>query len=218
MKNNMTSMKTPYRLKHIPTGLYYTPKSSGAGSNLSIKGKIYGNDYMYNQLTDKHPEWEGSKYYNVNHYYDVELFGVTYAKSKKNSNDSKKVEVGLQIINGDIPVELKWNNSSISPEYKCIHLSFWSHPEDWEKEYVVPEIGDKREVIKQYLLDCTEIVANKEGWDKVAVASPQPGKNSWTHKELYDSIKNDTTLEGTNDNYIDDFIDFLKYKNSLNNK
>jgi hypothetical protein len=32
-------MITPYRLKHIPTGLYYQPTSNL--SNLSFKGKIY---------------------------------------------------------------------------------------------------------------------------------------------------------------------------------
>lgn len=30
----------PYRLKHLPTGLYYQPYRHG-GSNLSKKGKIY---------------------------------------------------------------------------------------------------------------------------------------------------------------------------------
>lgn len=30
----------PYRLKHVPTGLYYQPHRSG-GSHLSKKGKIY---------------------------------------------------------------------------------------------------------------------------------------------------------------------------------
>jgi hypothetical protein len=29
----------PYRIKHIPTGLYYKP--SKGGSNLSTKGKVY---------------------------------------------------------------------------------------------------------------------------------------------------------------------------------
>lgn len=30
----------PYKLKHVPTGLYYQPKKSG-GSNFSKRGKIY---------------------------------------------------------------------------------------------------------------------------------------------------------------------------------
>lgn len=35
-------MIKPYRLKHIPTGVYYQPHKHG-GSNVSTKGKVYLN-------------------------------------------------------------------------------------------------------------------------------------------------------------------------------
>lgn len=40
-KESNKSIITPYRLKHLPTGLYYQPHNRG--SNLSKKGKIYQN-------------------------------------------------------------------------------------------------------------------------------------------------------------------------------
>lgn len=41
-KESNKSIITPYRLKHLPTGLYYQPNKY-RGSNLSKKGKIYQN-------------------------------------------------------------------------------------------------------------------------------------------------------------------------------
>lgn len=71
----------PYRIKHIPTGLYYQP--SKGGSNLSTKGKVYltgssglrkedtrlvchvakGSSIIkrYGELLDKYKRWENYK-------------------------------------------------------------------------------------------------------------------------------------------------------------
>lgn len=57
-----------YRIKHIPTGLYYQP--ARGGSNLSEKGKVYltnANGLSYNKVSDH--IWidlkKGSKVYHL---------------------------------------------------------------------------------------------------------------------------------------------------------
>lgn len=45
-----------------------------------------------------------------------------------------------------------------------------------------------------------------EGENAIALMAPQPGKNSWTWKELRESVINDTPLDGTNTNPIDDVL------------
>lgn len=57
-----------YRIKHIPTGLYYQPTKGG--SNLSVKGKVYLTNvtrFSYNKVSDD--IWidlkKGSKVYRL---------------------------------------------------------------------------------------------------------------------------------------------------------
>lgn len=45
------------------------------------------------------------------------------------------------------------------------------------------------------------------GENAIYVASPQPGKNTWTWKEVYESIITDTCLENTNYNIIDGILE-----------
>jgi hypothetical protein len=122
-----------YKLKHKPTGLYYKP-TKGTGSNLSTKGKIYDNNYMWNQLTNKHPEWEGKKWYNVNHYYSLEIFAWKYPNKKLQSDPV--AEIFWKVHNGEMPeVEVKWDHSEMLKDGQImIDMCIWSHPEDWEKE------------------------------------------------------------------------------------
>lgn len=48
----------------------------------------------------------------------------------------------------------------------------------------------------------------KYGEDAIYVASPQRGKNTWTWKEAYESVINDTCLENTKHNIIDSILEF----------
>lgn len=53
----------------------------------------------------------------------------------------------------------------------------------------------------------------KYGENAIFVASPQPGKNTWTWKEAYESVMNDTYLENTKHNIIDSIIElYSNYK------
>ena len=47
--------------------------------------------------------------------------------------------------------------------------------------------------------------------DDIYVASPMPGKNSWTYLEAIESIIKDEPMENTSDNPIDDIILYEKY-------
>lgn len=124
-----------YKLKHKTTGLYYKP-SAGTGSNLSTRGKIYDNNYMYNQLTNTHPEWKDSEYYNVNHYYSITIYGTRWKEGKPKKEDNT-LDIGWKIHTGEIPVEIKIDKSREFGEGgRVVDLVIWSHPEDWEKEYV----------------------------------------------------------------------------------
>lgn len=51
-----------------------------------------------------------------------------------------------------------------------------------------------------------------EGENAIALMAPQPGKNSWTWKELRESVINDIPLDGTNTNPIDDVLEMEKWK------
>lgn len=55
----------------------------------------------------------------------------------------------------------------------------------------------------------------KDGEDGVFTHSAQPGKNSWTNKEVLDAITEDRPLENTNDNIIDMYIAYLKFKKEM---
>lgn len=45
------------------------------------------------------------------------------------------------------------------------------------------------------------------GENAIYVAAPQLGKNTWTWKEVYESIMTDTCLENTNYNIIDSILE-----------
>lgn len=131
----------PFRIKHIPTGLYYRPLK-GTGCNLYHKGKIYENDYMWNQLTAQHPEWTEKEYHSCAYNLQHNIFASRGGKSwdgtpvRTSKEELARVAIGLKIINGDIPVELCSNTSTIDENYTCIDISIWNNPNDWEKEYV----------------------------------------------------------------------------------
>lgn len=56
------------------------------------------------------------------------------------------------------------------------------------------------------------------GEDAIYVAAPQPGKNTWTWKEAYESVMNDTCLENTKHNIIDSILEFYSYFEHINIK
>ena len=71
----------------------------------------------------------------------------------------------------------------------------------------------KREQAKEIAL--TEIKKGmlEYGEDAIFVSAPQPGKNTWTWKEAYESVMNDTCLENTKHNIIDSIIElYSNYK------
>lgn len=117
MENN----HIPYRLKHKPTGLYYKPLDGG-NSNLSNRGKIYFNDYTYNQLMKEHNIWQG--------FGEIFIF-VTKSNHKKGTD--YLFEIGKKIHEGEYP-ELKIKSDQ-SDNY-CIWLYIENNPEHWEKEYL----------------------------------------------------------------------------------
>lgn len=68
------------------------------------------------------------------------------------------------------------------------------------------------EAQKELLLFIDEHIAN-EGENAIAFMAPQPGKNSWTWKEVRESIINDAPLEGIKKgNFIDDMLAMYKWK------
>lgn len=50
-----------------------------------------------------------------------------------------------------------------------------------------------------------------EGENVIALMTPQPGKNSWTWKELRESVINDMPLDDTNTNPVDDVLAMEKW-------
>ena len=84
-----------YKLKHIPTGLFYTP-SRGSG-NLSVKGKIYINkkpslDWC---KTIRIQRWSSnSKLFKIlSNYFDLSEDGYSDKYFKTNPNDWEIIEV-----------------------------------------------------------------------------------------------------------------------------
>lgn len=51
----------------------------------------------------------------------------------------------------------------------------------------------------------------KYGEDHIIMRAPQRGKNSWTAKEIKESIIKDTVPEGCDCNMIDDILRYQKY-------
>ena len=69
----------------------------------------------------------------------------------------------------------------------------------------------RKEAQKEVLRMIDEYI-KKEGENMVALMAPQPGKNSWTWKELRESVINDIPLEGEKYNLIDDVLSMDKWK------
>lgn len=111
----------PYRLKHKPTGLYFKPLDGGS-SNLSKRGKIYYNDYAYNQLMKTDNHFQGFGY--------LEIFA--YKSAHKKETDYL-FELGQRIHNGEFP-ELKLGYDHTDKH--CVHMSIINNPDHWEKEYL----------------------------------------------------------------------------------
>lgn len=57
-----------------------------------------------------------------------------------------------------------------------------------------------------------DMVRQRKNWDDVCLAMPKKGKNSWTFREVYDSVKEDKCLEGTDFNEIDSVIHYYEWK------
>lgn len=69
-----------------------------------------------------------------------------------------------------------------------------------------------REQAKQIALHSIQEEIKKHGEDAIFLASPMPGKNSWTNKEALDAIINDVPLEGLDENPIDGVLELDKWK------
>ena len=111
----------PFRIKHKPTGLYFKPLDGGT-SNLSKRGKIYYNDYAYNQLKKTDNYTQGFGY--------IELF---VWKSKHKKETDYLFEIGHQIHNGEIP-GLTLQYDKVDKDH--VYLRIVNNPDDWEKEYL----------------------------------------------------------------------------------
>lgn len=71
----------------------------------------------------------------------------------------------------------------------------------------------RKEIQQELLVSIkNEMVRNRKNWDDVAVISPKKGKNSWTYREVYDSVENDKCLEDTDMNQIDSMIRYYEWK------
>ena len=55
-------------------------------------------------------------------------------------------------------------------------------------------------------------------WGDIAVLSPKKGKNSWTYREMYNAIKEDKPLEGSELNEIDSMMRYYEWKEKKKNK
>lgn len=64
----------------------------------------------------------------------------------------------------------------------------------------------RKEAQKEALIMIDEHIAT-EGENAIALMVPQPGKNSWTWKEVRESTINDTPLEGLIDPLFEGIID-----------
>lgn len=111
----------PYRLKHIPTGLYYKPLEGGS-SNLSKRGKIYYNDYVYNQLMKEDNIWQG--------FGELRIFA---SKGLRKKETDYLFDIGQKIHNGEYPeLKIHFDNS----DKYCVWLGLVNNPAHWKKEYL----------------------------------------------------------------------------------
>lgn len=114
-----------FKIKHKPTGLYYKPLK-GNGCNLSTRGKIYDNNYMWNQLMNDTPYC-----YNV-----LAIFNIKRPGDRKSKDDIVN-DIGWAIHLGTIPCKKKWDSSHIFDDGGiCIDMEIITNPEDWEKEFI----------------------------------------------------------------------------------
>lgn len=74
-----------------------------------------------------------------------------------------------------------------------------------------------REEAKNIAINWAQMQIDKFGPDHVFMSAPQPVKNTWTNQEVMDSIINDTPLEGSNDNLIDQIIALDKWEQEHKN-
>ncbi len=68
-----------------------------------------------------------------------------------------------------------------------------------------------REEAKQKALSCIEEGIKKYGENAPFMSCPKPGKNTWTFKEAKEAVEQDKSLEGINDNLIDDILKLDEY-------
>ena len=68
-----------------------------------------------------------------------------------------------------------------------------------------------REEARQMALELIDSEIAKHGGDKVFIACPKPGKNSWTLDEVREAVVNDTRTEGGID-FVQDVLDYCEYK------
>lgn len=68
-----------------------------------------------------------------------------------------------------------------------------------------------REEAKKKALDCINKGIEEYGEDAPFMSCPMPGKNTWTFKEAKEAVENDISLEGINDNLIDDILKLDEY-------
>ncbi len=94
----------PYKLKHIPTGLYFQPHKHG-GSHLSKAGKIYQNNTHGLSSAIKHSIYLKNPDYSftVLCQYDSHVYKLT--KNILNWSDPKKANYGVPF--GQIRAETK---------------------------------------------------------------------------------------------------------------
>lgn len=98
----------PYKLKHIPTGLYYQPYKY-RGSNLSFKGKIYQTATHGLSSAFRHKE----KYGDSNFIVQCELDSRIYKETKNIlawKETSRKVMTAITLLDDWEKEELILNN------------------------------------------------------------------------------------------------------------
>lgn len=57
-----------------------------------------------------------------------------------------------------------------------------------------------------------DMVRQRKNWDDVCLCMPRKGKNSWTFREVYNSVEKDECLEDTDFNQIDCMIRYYEWK------
>ena len=68
-----------------------------------------------------------------------------------------------------------------------------------------------REEAKKKALDCINEGIEKYGENAPFMKCPMPGKNMWTFKEAKEAVEKDVSLEGIDDNLIDDILRLDEY-------